>query len=305
MNVARKFGIYSRVGAHPVARAFAEGLQAIGHAARHCSHSDHRDGETGAFDVVVVFGLLGRGRRILSDYERRGTPVVVVDFGYLRRVSGEANELTGHWQVSLGALNRLPPFPCPPDRFDALGLPLAPAQERLGPAVLCLQVPGDAAHPFDTEEKLERFASLTEHDEVRRHPLAGQPPAEPLEAMLARAGKVVTWNSNVGHDALLAGIPVEALGPAPYKDVAMDERPSYFARLAYGQWTAEEMRQGLPQRFLLEHWMPGVPLAVPVPTVMEESAEEARQAAQEALSAVQAPPPPKARETLRLGGRRH
>src|SRR5215470_7089331 len=155
--ISKKFGIYSRAGEHPVAKAFAEGLAAIGHAPRHRSHSDYRQGEAENFDAVVVFGLHGSGAVIARDYAAKDVPVVVVDFGYLKRVNGPADELTGHWQVGLGKLNSLPPFECPADRFNALGLELAAPVERKGPSVLCLQRIGDVAHAFDTEAKLLKF----------------------------------------------------------------------------------------------------------------------------------------------------
>jgi hypothetical protein len=36
----------------------------------------------------------------------------------------------------------------------------------------------------------------------------------------------------------------------------MHERAAYFARVAYAQWTLDEMRHSLPQRFLIDHWLP-------------------------------------------------
>jgi hypothetical protein len=157
--------------------------------------------------------------------------------------------MTGYWQVSLDGLNRPPTFDCPDDRFKALGLKLG-REKKEGPRVLCTQLPGDAAHGFETQEQIDAWAATVPHDELRGHPVAGE--TEPLADMLKRAGTVVTWNSNVGHDALLAGVPVECHGDAPYKGVTMEGRRAYFNRLAYGQWTADEMRQGLPQKFLME-----------------------------------------------------
>src|SRR5690606_3885364 len=85
-----------------------------------------------------------------------------------------------------------------------------------------------------------------------------------LEESLAGARLVVTWNSNVGHDALLAGVPVVAHGPAAYDELtgetlpSVDARREYFHRVAYGQWTLAEMRSGLCQRFVLDHLLTGV-----------------------------------------------
>jgi len=80
---------------------------------------------------------------------------------------------------------------------------------------------------------------------------------------LAGARLVVTWNSNVGHEALLAGVPVVAHGPAAYAELAgetlpsVDARREYFHRVAYGQWTLDEMRSGACQRFIVDHLLTG------------------------------------------------
>lgn len=245
-----RWGIYARDG-HPAAAAFAEGLRKIGHFAVFRSLPDYRENCREDFDRVVVLGLRGFGRLCLSEYEAAGVPVTVVDYGYVNRVHGVDTWMSGYWQVGVGGLNRVIDQPCPTDRFDALGVKIAPAVSRKSPVILCTQSVGDASHPFDTEAKLSDWMESVEHDEVRQHPLAGGD-LEPLDEMLSRAGKLITWNSNIGHDALLAGVPVEAHGDAPYKDVAMDERHDYFARVAYSQYTIAEMAESIPQRILIE-----------------------------------------------------
>jgi hypothetical protein len=166
----------------------------------------------------------------------------------------------GHWQIGVGGLNKIPPFTCPPDRWHKLGVTLAPPAHRLnGPTILCGQVPGDAAHPFANAEEMLAWANSIPYDEFRPHPQVARlnhVELEPLEQMLARAGRIITWNSNVGHDALIAGVPVTALGPAPYAAAQMHEREAYFARVAYAQWTLDEMRHSKPQRFLVDLWLP-------------------------------------------------
>ncbi|MCK5746427.1 MAG: hypothetical protein KAH44_09430, partial [Oricola sp.] len=76
---------------------------------------------------------------------------------------------------------------------------------------------------------------------------------------------IVTINSNIGHEALINGVPVICDPGAPYAELANDcfseglfmpdakLRKKYFSRLAYGQWTLEEIRSGLPQRWLVEN----------------------------------------------------
>lgn len=82
----------------------------------------------------------------------------------------------------------------------------------------------------------------------------------PLAEDLARADFVVTYCSNVGHDALLEGIPVFADQKAMYAKLSQPDlqkailarcpsvnlRKNYFQRVAYSQWTLPEVSEGLP-----------------------------------------------------------
>ncbi|MCY1239604.1 hypothetical protein D9M72_524080 [compost metagenome] len=174
----------------------------------------------------------------------------------------------------------IPAFECPADRFEALGLELHPATQNTAPVVLCGQAVGDAAHPFDTQEKLDEWVASVPHDEFRPHPLTGEE-LEPLGELFARAGQIVTWNSNIGNDALLAGVPVEAMGPATYSGVSLDERAAYFARLAYGQWTVDEMAEGLAAEFLLGRWLNQDPAE---PVAQQDQIEQPEQPVKEALT---------------------
>jgi len=258
-----RIGIYSAQGSLSEAHALGAGFESIGYLVSHRSLSDFgfNDRES-IFNLVAVFGLRSKGRAILDAYRAAEVPVLVLDYGYLKREE--------YWQISLNGLNQPPPFDCPPRRFAELGLDIAPMREEgSGPTVLAGQLVGDQAHPFDTHKKWDKFVAGFPDIEYRPHPLMDpEREAEPLERLLARAGKIVTWNSNIGNDAMLAGVPVEAHAPdAMYKDVAPEKRAEYFARLACGQWTEEEMRDGSAARFVVDHILTGLP-----PTPVEASA---------------------------------
>jgi hypothetical protein len=75
----------------------------------------------------------------------------------------------------------------------------------------------------------------------------------PLQDALARAAVVVTWNSNTGVDALLAGKPVVALGegamaaPLAARELGGrcdPDREAWAHALAWKQWTLDEIRSG-------------------------------------------------------------
>src|SRR5690606_30504297 len=205
-----------------------------------------------------------------------GVPVLTLDWGYLKRVNSREEHGSGHWQVGVGGLNRLPEFACPSDRFEALGITVAECGGNPdGYVLVCGQVPGDAAHGLGYEgytswlrDVLSRYPDAVYRPHPAGAPLFSYPRTDtgPLADALAGARLVVTYNSNVGHDALLAGVPVIAEGRAAYAELCGEELPSladrlaYFHRAAYGQWTAAEMETGEPQRFWLERLLPGAPL---------------------------------------------
>jgi len=266
-----RVGIYAG-GSHPVVTALREGFAAMGCkvAAR---ASEYYRGEVENFDLVVSYGMRA-GRRVRDAYRAEGVPVVVVDWGYMARVNVKGEYEGGHFQVGLDRLNAMPDFACPSDRFDALDVAIAAkGGDPNGYVLICGQVPGDAAHGMRSDQYvawLRETVSKYPGAVYRKHPRGGVdlPGVESrtgsLESALAGARLVVTWNSNVGHDALLAGVPVIAHGPAAYADLSgetlpsLEDRLDYFHRVAYGQWTLDEMRSGACQRFILDHLLTGV-----------------------------------------------
>ena len=267
-----KCGVYAR-DAFPGGQAFVDGLLGIGHNADLRSAPDWGVGCVEPFDAVALYSLQGKGQTIFDEYRAAGVPVFVIDYGYLRRANHAHDWKTGHWQVSLNGLGVIPAFDCPPDRFDALGLEVkAKGGDPKGYTLLCVQTPDDKSHGMSRDqlrvwchEQAEQYPDLV----IRPHPLFdedyGLPrcEAESLDDALAGARLVVTANSNVGHDALLAGVPVIGTLPAPWSDLAGESVPSvaarqaYFNRVAYGQWTWDEMRTGAPQAFLVDQVLPG------------------------------------------------
>jgi hypothetical protein len=210
---------------------------------------------------------------VLRDYRARGVPVFVIDYGYCKRTNHAHDWRTGHWQVSLNGLNRIPLFPCRLDRFEALGITIAErGGDPNGYVLLCVQTTGDASHGMD-EAALQHWCDVQRQRWpgllIRPHPLQeqltyGLPvcPAPTLAEALAGARLVVTGNSNTGHDALIAGVPVIATVPgAAWSDLSGERVPSmgrrldHFRRAAWGQWTWDEFRRGLPQRFVTEHYL--------------------------------------------------
>lgn len=281
-----RLGVYARDSV-PGAVDFCDGLAASGHEGILRSAPDWNATCFEPFDAVAVFGLQGKGQAIFDAYTDRGVLVVVIDYGYLKRTNAVHDWKTGHWQVSLGGLNQLPPFACPADRFDALGLEVAErGGNPKGYTLICVQTPDDKSHGMSRDElqawcneQVARYPDAV----IRPHPLVdldyGLPrcQAETLDEALAGARLVVTANSNAGHDALMAGVPVIGTMPAAWSALAGETLPSrqarieHFRRCAYGQWTWDEFKTGAPQRFLIEHVMAGI-----APHIDEQPAEPKR-----------------------------
>lgn len=262
------WGIYARSGFEG-AEAFAQGLLEVGETAALRSVSDWGAGCGEPFDVVALFGLQGNGPQVFAHYQSCGVPVVLIDYGYMKRTNHAHDWRTGHWQVSVGGLNRLP-TEVDSSRLDALGLQIAEqGGDPSGYTLLCVQTPGDASHGMSDErlrawanEQALRWPGIV----IRPHPLAaeldyGLPRCEAASLADAMAGArlVVTGNSNTGHDALMAGVPVVATVPgAAWAELSGEVLPSlqarreHFSRCAWGQWTWAEFRKGLPQKFLIE-----------------------------------------------------
>jgi hypothetical protein len=81
---------------------------------------------------------------------------------------------------------------------------------------------------------------------VRAHP--GRSELLPLESDLAHCGKVVTWGSGAAIKALMMGIPVISEMPnwIGMQDNSLAGRLEMFRKLAYAQWTLDEIRTGEP-----------------------------------------------------------
>lgn len=254
------------------AGAFATGLEAIGWRVKRYNASDHGKGQVIPCDLLVISGTRGKGQTLLDDYAAAGIPAAVIDYGYLDRVSGVRNWQTGHWQVGIGGLNRPPAFLCPDDRLKRIGT--APQRPTRGQGVLVLgQHSGDPSHSL-TDEEMQAWAQRV-CDETggywRPHPDSpgihvDAPLAEgPLSEWLGKVARVHTLCSTGGLEALIEGVPAVAEMPerASWGELSGHEHPGadaverLCARLAYGQWTLDEMRSGEAAAFItsnMERW---------------------------------------------------
>lgn len=245
------------------ADAFATGLR------RHGWTTEIRQGAAGC-DLLVTWGV--RRELAIAEQRRAGGAICVLERGYV----GDRF----HWtSVSFGGrLNGRATFRGPFDdrsRWDRLfAAEMRPWSRRRSTraALVIGQVPTDAAViGSGFSEWLGESARLLVEAGwlVRYRPHPGAPrwkpnglpreavvvsPDQPLDEALAAADLCVTWNSNSGVVAALRGVPVVAgdegsmawavathdVGEA----VIRPDRTAWASRLAWCQWSADEMRSG-------------------------------------------------------------
>lgn len=300
-------------GGRATASAIKTGLDAIGEDSFFLDGDVWHDSYWSPCDVGVVFGMRDAQKATIASCEKRGVPTVVIDLGYTRRFSHDNVSPWATLQVSVGRTsNILPPFPCQPDRRTLYGIEYpSDRSAAAGYVLVCGQWPTDPTHPFRSEDAIRCWIdsevkprAAGREVRYRSHPRLRHP-GTALEMDFAGASVVVTWSSNSAIDALLFGIPVvcwdrdavcaplalygpdlASLSSAAFPDQSCWE--AFFNRLAYGQWSFDELRTGVPQMFVMD-WISGnvpvadEPVAPDVAAVPQEPEPEA---------AVTMPPPP-------------
>lgn len=210
-----------------------------------------------------------------------GIPVMIVELGYLRRSNGNT-DTAGYFQCGWERIGWMPQGPVPDDRWRALGLTLQPLKEITGGQYILLagQVGFDAQHNLSSADLTrwlmqEGRAANAEIGNTaplvyRPHPMQPHtrllstlkhvrqdPKTVSMDAAMAGARLLVTYNSTTGVEAMLRGVRVRSHPSAHYHTAAAstDEgtRQDYMHRLAYAQWTLTEMAEGKNLEFLLQH----------------------------------------------------
>jgi hypothetical protein len=200
-----------------------------------------------------------------------GIRTLILDLGYMRRATGPADP-TGYNQAGWDRLCNPPAVAPDGTRLASLGIRAAPNIdiEQGQPMLVCAQVPHDTQHHLDQptltgwlcRTARESFPSLPmvwrSHP---KHPMptpagmtAQDPRFVPLADALRSVSGVITYNSTAGVEAIIAGVPVYCHASAHYAAVATAaraERQAYLERLAWGQWTCDELASGEAIAFLL------------------------------------------------------
>lgn len=233
-------------------------------------------------DLAVIWSVLWtkeERRHIYKHYKELGIPILVLEVGALKR-----NFL---WKVGINGINANAIWAEPQwDRFSSLNVSTKPWRTRGSHIVVCGQNPLSEEWPLGS---MERYLEHTVR-ELRRYtdrPIIVRPhPRAPIKPIMVPKGvtisvpkptgqldefdfpqlmesawAVVSYNSNPGIQAGLLGVPVfcdssslaSSIGNLRLSDIEnpnMPERADWFNRLAFTEFTVDEIAEGLPWRLI-------------------------------------------------------
>lgn len=258
--------IYVRPGAQHQAefgKAFQQGLS------KHGIRAEILDNRLATDCDVAVFWS-HRHKHIIEHQKARGRSYLVAEAGYFNNPEPRFHFVSLGW----GGLNGRADFRnkhSPADRWQKHGGTLLPWRADGNYILIMGQVAGDAAvedvdlKSWYGHQKLKARQCSDLRVVFRAHPKGSYPslcngslPAESLTQALCYARLAITYNSNSGVDAVLAGVPTVAVDrgsmawDVTFRDVEtalaseteMPDRTQWAYDLAYCQWTHEEIANG-------------------------------------------------------------
>lgn len=246
-----------RDGLHYRKIAFDHGLQMAGFTIKNFAFSDPEPG-----DVIVTWNRSFRGGEDAKRFEACGATVVVAENGLLGKNFNGGNYFSLALDHVAGAGGTWPVGG--PDRWDDLRVELRPWRSGGNETIILAQrgigEPGIKS-PDGWAERIQ--AELG--GRIRKHP-GRDAPETPIEDDLRNAKQVITWASAAAFQALLLGVPVFYQHPAwagagaalPLSEFGKREplrddgaRLALFRRIAWAQWTIDEIDSGTPFKHLL------------------------------------------------------
>jgi hypothetical protein len=253
--------------------AFIAGLKAAGYTVIHQAVGKVEPG-----DVLVIWNRYGSNEQLADQFEARGGRVLVAENGYI----GRDAQGRQHYAIAEHGHNGSGRWPAgDAQRWAGLNVELKPWRGDGSHVLLCPNRPfGMRGFEMPVHWVNDTLTALRQYTRrpirVRPHPgnWQAQAPQTPLADDLANAWAVVIWASSAGVHALAAGIPVICTAPHWIcKDAAFDgvnalagdmdspflrmgmtaTRQAAFERLAWAQWTVDEIAAGVPFVHLLQH----------------------------------------------------
>ncbi len=257
-----------------IAHAMAEGIRRVGDRVSITPVSGFTKPKG---DVACFYGFDRGLDKIFAAYRKADKPVVYIDLGYWgRRYMGTR---MGYHKISVNDRHPTAYFqdvrhPC--DRANRLGLKLEPWKSGsfillAGMSARAALVAGFGPEYWERNavEKLRRYTDRPivyrpKPNWIGAQPIQGAEFAhnkKDIDVVLRDCHAVVTHHSNVGVEALVAGVPVFSdegiASKLALNDLSKIEAPNYdgdrqrfIQDAAYCQWNVVEMRVGAPWRHL-------------------------------------------------------
>lgn len=249
--------------------AFVHGLEAAGHQVFTRS-PDRYDKDT----LLIIWNRYPPLHELALRVEERGGKVLVAENGYIGKGGGSPKfqvypagpDAAHFYALAESWHNGGGKWPTgDQSRWDSLGLVLKPWQRSGAEIVICpnrsFGVPGRMMPQDWAEKTLLRLRKKTSRPvRIRRHP-GNNAPKVPLADDLRTAYAVVIWSSSAGVHALAEGIPVFCESPywilkgaaatGDFDNPVLPDRLPHFQRLAWAQWSVDEIASGEPFRRLL------------------------------------------------------
>jgi len=245
--------------------AFAEGAKKHGFIVRHCSNNDF----TFTPDVAVFWSH--RRLELIGRQKLRGKDYIVLELPYWGPRDVDTMKMCSAGWNGLNGRADFRNADSPADRWKLHGPGLSEWQPPGEYALIMGQCAGDMSHAHaDINKWYERMIkqwSAIMPVAFRDHPKGGKYRCDipklngPFSEAIKQAAVVVTFNSNAGVDALIAGVPVyaEDEGSMAYNTAShtvgqtlFPDRRQWAHDLAYCQWTPDEYRSGLAIEHLFE-----------------------------------------------------
>ena len=276
-----KFSLWRQYGAlnsQPVWDAFEHSIKKAGHKVVH----NHPNSNVDVIWSVLWHGRMSRNREIWKRAQKNNKPVIVIEIGGIQR--GDT------WRIGLNGINRdayFAPSGNDSSRANRLRLNLKPWRESGDYVLLCGQ--HERSQQWDKLPPMRKWVS-NQIAEIRTHtdrPIVFRPhPRSPVPRLEKQfkditvqvpqkqkgtyddfdmrfqgAHCVVSWSSNPGPHAVIAGYPVFVgasslawdVGNSDYSQIespVMPDRTQWLNDYAHTEHTLDEIRQGIPLNYL-------------------------------------------------------
>jgi hypothetical protein len=240
--------------------AFIAGLKRCGHQV-----SEGFLGPITENDALVIWNRYGQNDRLAKEYEAAGGKVIICENGYM----GLDNENRQYYSMALNGHNGSGRWYIGgPERWDKLGIEIKPwrsfgdhilvrSQRGIGNSIM-------ASPPGWHNTVVSNLRRITDRPiRVRTHP-GNNPKGVGLINDLNNCWCVIIWASSLGGRSLVKGYPVIYQAPYHVCSDAMDsdlesvnnptlndDRLFALRRMAWAQWSVDEISSGLPFKLLL------------------------------------------------------